>query len=458
MEASAKDKEIVMRCYEHHPVPGYDIGRVEVIYNPVLNDSFLAHVAKLQQQYKNTAFAPKWHLKKAPEWRAKVHELFMIQSAPYGDGDYPAVKFLPLWHGTRPALLSSIFTTGYVNLATTDCGYFGKGIYGALEAEYSQRVYGKGALILNWVGIYSAYPVIAEDITFIIEPSGKKTMDVKNSKLAGKGNYANYDANFIPVVPKDPTNPREVEYYPCAPNEPHVYTEVVVFERSACLPRYHVTLQQTLLPPPSSNTSIVTAWKDYEAKSANQLSFKAGDKLTLHGKKGYWWLAEHKNNVGLIPASYVQSKSPALLLHGLFKQERKEHKLLAQAVLSFVSDMDKYLKTKTEINWDSQAASTFVGSVISAMMKGASTYNQLLERPEEYAVNSCLKDFIQTYVKDHSKLWEVKTHSEFARKLKSDLYAGKIAALAERFEIEIEIKVETPPENKNNPQTSCYQQ
>ena len=82
----------------------------------------------------------------------------------YTDSEYPAVKIIPLWHGTRPEILDSIFRTGYANLASTDSGFFGKGLYGAHEAEYSHRVYAKGALILNWVATFSAYPVIDGDM------------------------------------------------------------------------------------------------------------------------------------------------------------------------------------------------------------------------------------------------------------------------------------------------------
>jgi hypothetical protein len=39
------------------------------------------------------------------------------------------ISLLPLWHGTSPSVLESILTTGFANLATTDVGFFGKGLY-----------------------------------------------------------------------------------------------------------------------------------------------------------------------------------------------------------------------------------------------------------------------------------------------------------------------------------------
>jgi len=160
-----------------------------------------------------------------------------------------------MWHGTKKAIVDSIFKTGYANLATTDSGYFGKGVYGAYEAEYSYRVYAKqgGALILNWTAFFSAYPV----------------MDGDMKKLETKGNYSNYDAHFIPVVPRNPDNPGEVVYYPTKPNKSSTYTELVVFQSAACLPRYLVELQPMLVKPiTSSGVFFPLAQQEQEKKQS----------------------------------------------------------------------------------------------------------------------------------------------------------------------------------------------
>jgi len=100
-------------------------------------------------------------------------------------------------------------------------------------------VYSKGALFLNWVVFYSAYPVIRGDM----------------DKLTGKSNYTNYDAHYIPVVAANEDNPHEKVYYPCSLDQEPQYTEVVVFDSAACLPRFVVTLQATLLRPMSVKLS-----------------------------------------------------------------------------------------------------------------------------------------------------------------------------------------------------------
>jgi hypothetical protein len=250
--ANQLDIPKVVRSSPHHPVEGYGIGKGEVIYNPKLNRSFALRMDMLNDRQGNPAFAPRWSSEdqdnpRKQAWRQKTHQRFVTQSQPYQDAAAPMVKLMPLWHGTQRAALKSIFKTGFANLATTDSGFFGNGIYGAHEASYAHRVYAKeGALLLNWVAIGSAYPVIKGDM----------------KKLQGKSNYQNYDAHYIPVVPRDPGNPLESVYYPTRPGQKPTFTELVVFNDQQCLPRYLVTLKK-LLPgfqptPPLPDIENVT--------------------------------------------------------------------------------------------------------------------------------------------------------------------------------------------------------
>jgi Poly(ADP-ribose) polymerase catalytic domain/FG-GAP repeat len=237
LSASELDIQKVLQCYAHHSVPGYDIQRVEVIYNAGMNRSFALNIRHLQERSANDFFLPAWSREAEPSWRNTINERWKSLAAPHHDKDYPDVKIMPLWHGTKPEVLGSIFTAGYAALGKTDAGFFGQGIYSANEAEYAYRVYGGGGfLILNWVAGYSAYPVIRDDM----------------EKITGKNHYQNYDSHFVPVVPNDPNNPNETVYYPTIPGQEHQYTEVVVFDKAQCLPRYLVTLQPTLPRAPST--------------------------------------------------------------------------------------------------------------------------------------------------------------------------------------------------------------
>lgn len=229
LQAGQSDIEKVIECYSHNPVPGMDVGRVEIIYNPKMNRKFVLRLSELQERDGNPAFNSKWHTETLSDWRKAVNEACNNMAVKHYDSNFPAVKILPLWHGTKADILDSIFRTGFANLATTDAGFFGKGIYSAHEAEYSHRVYSHGALILNWVSFYSAYPVVDGDM----------------AKLTNKANYANYDAHFVPVVPAS-NHPDEVNYFPTKKNQKPKYHELVVFDSAQCIPRYIVHLSKNV--------------------------------------------------------------------------------------------------------------------------------------------------------------------------------------------------------------------
>ncbi len=221
-----------MDCYQICPVPGYEVASVRGIVNPVLEQGFELHLQRLNRRFGKAGFEPKWQQESSEEeaaFRALVEQQLTSQIHPY-----LSLKLLPVWHGTRSDLVSSICEIGYVNLATTDSGFFGKGLYSTVEAEYAHRVYSRGGLLLNWMAFYSAYPVIDGDM----------------QKLIGKGNYQNYDAHYVPVYPIS-ASPHEKCYMPIKRHQTPKYTEVVVFDSAACLPRYIVELEATLLYMPS---------------------------------------------------------------------------------------------------------------------------------------------------------------------------------------------------------------
>jgi hypothetical protein len=62
------------------------------------------------------AFAPTWAAasKTAAErdHRTAIDATLQALAAPYKDPHCPDVQLLPLWHGTRPEILPSLFATG----------------------------------------------------------------------------------------------------------------------------------------------------------------------------------------------------------------------------------------------------------------------------------------------------------------------------------------------------------
>lgn len=210
--------------------------------------------------------------------RSKTLQILQDYAKPFTDPDFPEVTIVPAWHGTKPESLDSIFKVGYSNLGVTDSGYFGKGLYSAFEAAYAHRVYSKGALVLNWVACYLTFPVVADDMSI----------------LEGKSNYANYDAHFVPVVPRDPRNQNETVFLPCQSNQVPKYREIVVFQSSACLPRYLVELSPVLTSSPT-----ITYY-------ANVKGFDAAVKLLIASKG--------KEAIPLLETAATKNCVPAFVL------------------------------------------------------------------------------------------------------------------------------------------------
>ncbi|MCE3237379.1 MAG: hypothetical protein K0R24_360 [Gammaproteobacteria bacterium] len=247
------DLEKVFSCYLRSPVTNHEIADVRVVYNPTMEKGFSIYLRLLQQREGNLVFAPRWREEEEPELREAVATSLEEKAKQYRDNEHLNVTLLPLWHGTAPQVVPSICNAGFANLALTDSGFFGKGLYSAYEAEYAHRVYSKGTLLINWVACYSAYPVIQGDMP----------------KLAERGNYANYDAHYIPVRPRDPANPNEVNYYPCGINQKPTYHELVVFNLMACMPRYLVQLKKSTVNRLRGPESYMPFFKSKKVKEAH---------------------------------------------------------------------------------------------------------------------------------------------------------------------------------------------
>jgi serine/threonine protein kinase len=247
--ASQGDWDMVLRSYTPHPVPGYDVGRVEVIFNPEMNAAFKARCEHLQQRRGNPRFAASWRQSHDGEARAEVARRLEVLTEPWQDDDYPDVKLMPLWHGTQRDKLGSLLSAWYGAFGDTDDGYFGKGIYATFEAAYAQMYADKfgspdlrnGVLIFNWGLMYNSCPIIQSDYNRY------------SKRLTWTPDTPRYDSHFVPVVPLT-----QVDYVPVFPPEPHQFTEVVFFEASQLLPRYLITLQPSLPNSPMTPMSQVS--------------------------------------------------------------------------------------------------------------------------------------------------------------------------------------------------------
>lgn len=257
IEPGASDIVKVLKAYSPHPVPGYDIGSIEIVYNEQLNRIFSGHMITMNKRKGNAKYTPTWKtqpMSLEKRHREATYQIVQQLAESHRDSNVSNILLLPLWHGTSEAVAQHIFNTGYGIFNSldpqfvTDEGYFGRGVYTAHEAEYSYRCYAqrhgdKAVLLLNWVSTLEAYPVIDGDMP----------------KVKGiQGGYDNCDAHFIPV--RSPQHPHTNLYYPCDPHEKSQYLEMVVFNPAQCLPRYQVKLVKST-PKPSIDASAVSSYQ-----------------------------------------------------------------------------------------------------------------------------------------------------------------------------------------------------
>ena len=257
IQPGASDISKVLKAYSHHPVPAYNIAAIEIVYSESLNRMFYSNMKIMNSRQGNSKYIPEWKSKAEgdeKEYREATYREVEQLSAAYTDPNAPNVGLLPMWHGTSDQVCNFIFSGGYGIFTSnnpqvvTDEGFFGKGIYTAYEAEYSFRAYAKkhgkdAVLVLNWVSYFGIYPVMYEDMP----------------KLQGRmGGFDQSDAHYIQVVPLNPDDSNEINYYPRQFNQVAAYREMVVFGPAQCLPRYRVKLIPSRPSYCFDNTALMT--------------------------------------------------------------------------------------------------------------------------------------------------------------------------------------------------------
>lgn len=267
--------------------------------------------------------------------REKVLEIFKEKTKDYSTEQ---CYFLPVWHGTREEVLKSIFKTGFANLANTDLGYYGKGIYGSTNAEYVKRVYSggyhKGVLLLNWVAINSPFPV-----------ASKRDIDL----LKGKGNRGNHDAHFIPVKPRNPyahKKGKEDTYFPLENIDDEVaYDEIAVFNDKLVLARYIVEIER-IVPKLQSSRDYFEFAKQLADDEEISLSVESGPtnkeillNQALELSKNFTGssdeLAEIKNELGILKLR----KGEIISAQKLFLETIRLNRLLSAAYFNLAKTL-----------------------------------------------------------------------------------------------------------------------
>jgi len=144
---------------------GMEVLEAYAIYNPTLLTGFVNNKNILEERIKTNSlvFSKKdWLMKKNAEGKKKVYEMYeaRAESIPWNKEEH--VKIIPALHGTDYAIATSICSTGFAALSTTDGGWYGKGIYFTTFAMYSVPYFGTKsdpAVIISYTIIGNTYPV-----------------------------------------------------------------------------------------------------------------------------------------------------------------------------------------------------------------------------------------------------------------------------------------------------------
>ena len=276
MTPSSKEVEKIQASYLGFlAAKGYCIAEVKKIRSRSMAQAYNGRKALLDARKDQAAFNPRWCSPLLADYskydiiykrllsHIETSQAFECRDArdpscsPAMDTAARGVKEVWMWHGTKKSLVDSILQTSFANLATTDAGFFGKGLYFTPQPAYAFDVYcdptapdGRKDLFLNKICFYSAYPVYRKS---------------DKAKLEGKPNHENYDAHFIPI---------DATWDPAEDN-PITYDELVVFEAAQVLPVYWLTLKKLGIP---TSLSFVDEVKRREQKAIDNAQ-AAEDKL-----------------------------------------------------------------------------------------------------------------------------------------------------------------------------------
>lgn len=212
----------------------YAVTRVVMVNNATLNQSFLAQREKLDNLLRGGTYQS-WVGKQQDPALRRQRERALAHFAPLLRGHSGHSSLLVGFRGCSCTTAERRdCVTGYVDVAATDPGYFGRGIYftpnPAYAALYSRlkaaNAAGEWVMELAWLAVGDdMYPITrAADYT-------SEAFDGSNSRWFGKalGNTSAFCVGVKQVA--------GLQYQACPDGEAPTYMEVVVKEQGQAVPR-----------------------------------------------------------------------------------------------------------------------------------------------------------------------------------------------------------------------------
>eukprot|EP00698_Gefionella_okellyi_P017756 TRINITY_DN5239_c0_g1_i1.p1 TRINITY_DN5239_c0_g1~~TRINITY_DN5239_c0_g1_i1.p1 ORF type:complete len:356 (-),score=35.37 TRINITY_DN5239_c0_g1_i1:447-1493(-) len=191
----------------------------------------------LKKRLQNPMFSPAgWEKEPDAQKRRKLHTKMTSFVAHEEPVDRSSVKHLLLWHVTHERAWPFIGEGGFAALQSTDCGFFGKGVYATPEPDYACQYYAtseKDAVaVLVCACAANVYPVLRQD----------------QHTLAGGAKETNHDVHFAAVAKRHPENPRDGNFDAVDDPAAADFHEFVFFTECQVLPMYAVRFERITAP------------------------------------------------------------------------------------------------------------------------------------------------------------------------------------------------------------------
>jgi len=246
-------------------IPLNTIRQVYQVENQVLREAFANHQELIFQRHKtsnaNSDYFKKTHWRSKPD--VEVREDYVrrlnIQIAnfhPEGSGfnDGSRAFVVPMIQGTTVQASMKIAESGFATIATTDDGYYGKGIYFTSDLKYAQKYAtkkkGVPAYIIACVLPGNPYPVTElpykrEKTIFAGSTDLDKLMAKKKvinpDGFYGKGVQSGYQSHYTLVKKEDITTAFPIS----TAFDPSLHAdEIVVFQDAQTLPKFILVLKE----------------------------------------------------------------------------------------------------------------------------------------------------------------------------------------------------------------------
>ena len=187
----------------------YEMTRVDLLHNATIRSGFDSKVKILEYRRANGSASFNEKLK---DDGIKMRHLADMKRMFLHNSSLEHANMMLLWHGCPPSKIERICNTGCADLATTDAGFFGRGVYCTPEADYAayyatmhDPVDGEYVMLLNVVVVGVTYVISRK--TDYRDPTGAPTQfsrfyfQQKERKFTGGMALESngYDSHFVAV-------------------------------------------------------------------------------------------------------------------------------------------------------------------------------------------------------------------------------------------------------------------